>query len=615
MNEMRGHSAGRLRGPMKRNSGKSSCTRASIGDKIPRRNHSDACQYHMQASKKDKHPFDHWYTPTWRGKDNNLQHGTSADQRGSKNNFNLTESDRQSIMEARNAIGVLRRLPPRMSTEDLKAFLAWFQSHNGTIDTESMDIVTFPAPEGGRGAIAIKDIPEGHTLFTIPRSLTLSTRTSSLPSKFGLDAWKQLRLHEGWAGLILCMMWEAARGPSSEWSEYFAILPAVFDTPMFWDNADLEELKGTSVVEKLGRDDAEKDYNEKVVPAVQVRPDLFAPKDIPTYYSLHTYHIMGSRILSRSFNVEKSELEEDQENTTVNTSIGSGMDVDPQEGGDEHDGEVQNKHVVEQVEEEEEEEEEEEDSSDIAMVPMADMLNAQYEMENAKLFYEETELKMVSTKLIKAGGQIWNTYGDLPNAELLRRYGHVDLLPLSSGGKGNPGDVTEVKADILVTLIKERHPELSPEATQERIDWWLEEGGDDTFILEFDFEIPPALASLTRLLLLSSVEWEKGREKGRPPKPKMDSEILAIVRDALERRLHEYPTTLEEDELMLSESVSLNKRHAIIIRGGEKRILLGTLERVKVQLEKDKASSGTTKNKRKGGDDRSPEAKAKKSRR
>lgn len=27
-----------------------------------------------------------------------------------------------------------------------------------------------------------------------------------------------------------------------------AILPSKFDTPMFWDEAELEELKGTSVV-------------------------------------------------------------------------------------------------------------------------------------------------------------------------------------------------------------------------------------------------------------------------------------------------------------------------------------------------------------------------------
>lgn len=68
-------------------------------------------------------------------------------------------------------------------------------------------------------------------------------------------------------------------------------------------------------------------------------------------------------------------------------------------------------------------EDDDDDPSDVAMVPMADMLNARYGCENvrfsisssgsgsdsglkAKLFYEEKELKMISTKFIPAGSQI-----------------------------------------------------------------------------------------------------------------------------------------------------------------------------------------------------------------
>jgi len=40
------------------------------------------------------------------------------------------------------------------------------------------------------------------------------------------------------------------------------------------------------------------------------------------------------------------------------------------------------------------------------MVPMADMLNARFESENAKLYHEKHHLRMVSTKAIKAGEQI-----------------------------------------------------------------------------------------------------------------------------------------------------------------------------------------------------------------
>ena len=67
----------------------------------------------------------------------------------------------------------------------------------------------------------------------------------------------------------------------------------------------------------------------------------------------------------------------------------------------------------------------------------------------------------------------WNTYQDLPNSELLRGFGHVDWVPLPGGGFGNPGDVAEVRADVLVKAG------AAPPDVEKRIDWWLEEGGDE----------------------------------------------------------------------------------------------------------------------------------------
>lgn len=461
-------------------------------------------------------------------------------------------------------------------------FLDWFQAHQGTIDTSSVDVINFLPSEGGRGAVAVKDIPEGHVLFTIPRDLTLSTRTSSLPLRFGMGAWKNAKLHEGWAGLILCMMWEAAQGSSSKWSGYFDILPTSFDTPMFWTEGELAELRGTSVVEKLGRADAEKDYKEKLIPAINSRPELFLPRDIHMRYSVEMYHVMGSRILSRSFNVEKwAPDEEEVGDGAGDVSMGSGMDVDLPDGAPAPP--THSSHGTDDLEHEGGEEEEQEDSSDIAMVPMADILNARYGSENAKLFYEENHLKMISTRPIKGGEQIWNTYGDLPNAELLRRYGHVDVIQLPNGGQGNPGDVAEIRADLIVSVAAEQHS-LSTDDTHERIDWWLEEGGDDVFDLYFDLEIPPSIISVIRLLLLPDEEWEKIKEKAKPPKPKMDAVALTVLHEVLQRRLKEYPTSIQDDEQLLMTAPSLNLRHAIIVRLGEKKILDGILTKTAAAL-------------------------------
>lgn len=41
------------------------------------------------------------------------------------------------------------------------SFLEWFQANGGSLDVSSVGINTFPLSEGGRGAVALKDIPVG----------------------------------------------------------------------------------------------------------------------------------------------------------------------------------------------------------------------------------------------------------------------------------------------------------------------------------------------------------------------------------------------------------------------------------------------------------------------
>ena len=61
----------------------------------------------------------------------------------------------------------------------------------------------------------------GHVLFEIPRNLLLSTRTSELKKRLGKDEWASLG--KGWTPLILCMMWEAAKGGKSNWDGYLSM--------------------------------------------------------------------------------------------------------------------------------------------------------------------------------------------------------------------------------------------------------------------------------------------------------------------------------------------------------------------------------------------------------
>jgi len=147
-----------------------------------------------------------------------------------------------------------------------------------------------------------------------------------------------------------------------------------------------------------------------------------------TYYSLDAYHIMGTRILSRSFTLENEEPDGDDDGQEEeknhpessadvgNTSIGSAMDVDEPNASEQHGHDHG---------EESEDDDGEENAQEVAMVPLAEILNARYKTENVrfgchklsrtklkfvvlqvKLFHEPDCFRMISTKPIKAGEQI-----------------------------------------------------------------------------------------------------------------------------------------------------------------------------------------------------------------
>ncbi|GAA6025653.1 hypothetical protein JCM10207_008926 [Rhodosporidiobolus poonsookiae] len=407
--------------------------------------------------------------------------------------------------------------------KDEQDFVDWFKTSGGTVHS-AVGLVQWPG--AGRGGIALEDIEPDTLLFSIPRSTLLTTSTSALPALLPAEEWSEL---SGWTPLILSIMYESLR--TSTWTPYFSLLPktGTFDSLMFWSDDELAELKGSMVLNKVGRDEADEEYTSTVVPFVQKHKDVFGN---PDDYSLELFHLCGSWVLSRSFHVDHKEEEENEE------------------------------------EDSDEEEEEREDVADVALVPFADLLNAKSGADNARLFYEPLTLNMMSTKRIAAGDQIWNTYADPPNSDLLRRYGHVDEV--------NEADLVEVGLEMVVDMVGEAAG-LSEEEREARAEWLLELGVDDTFSIESDHAVPPELVAAIKTFLLSPPDLAKLQQKESPPKGKLDAASAEWVRKILHQRLIEYPTSVEEDEALLKDpALPLRKRMAVIVRLGEKRILDAT---------------------------------------
>ncbi|XP_064612433.1 N-lysine methyltransferase setd6-like [Liolophura sinensis] len=251
------------------------------------------------------------------------------------------------------------------------------------------------------GMVAVSDISEGEVLFQIPRPMLLSPQTSAIAELLNAEK-ASTESVSGWVPLLLSLIYEY-HNPRSTWRPYLDLVPdfSEQDLPMFWPRAEMEaELRGTGVVEAVLRDlkSISREFETIVLPFVKKHKTIFASTECE---SLEFYKKMVAFVMAYSF-------------------------TEPLQS---FDGE--------------ESDEEGEITSPPMMIPMADILN-HVAKNNAHLLFEKDCLKMVAAKDIKKGEEVFNTYGELPNWQLLQMYGFAEAYPL------NHFDTVEVPVRLLV---------------------------------------------------------------------------------------------------------------------------------------------------------------------
>ncbi|KAF9981961.1 hypothetical protein BGZ75_006678 [Mortierella antarctica] len=409
-------------------------------------------------------------------------------------------------------------------------FLTWLEANGATV-SKSISLQDYSAEGAGRGVVAVADINKDEELFSIPRPLLLSPETSALAQKIDLSDL------EGWNPLMMCMIYEYCRGGDSHWKPYFDILPMNFSTPMFWSADELQELAGTGVMDKIGKDEAESIFAEKLWPLIKSHADLFPVKDQDEAAFLKIFHRMGSLIMAYAFHDTLPGQDEDED-----------MDDD------------------------EDDEDEEEEKVAVSMVPMADMLNHKTGYNNARLFHEKDCLRMVAIKSIKSGQQIYNTYGDLCNAG--KKYGFVDVP--------NPHNIAEISGESVVAKCTVG----TDQDKDEKVEWLLEHDGlEDFFILEAGDEIPEELIGCVKILMMPIDEFRTTVVEGKKlPSTKLTLEVQKVLRELFETKIAEYASNAKDDKALLKQSQDSqpqNKRNAAIVRSGERDIVQSVLDKVK----------------------------------
>jgi SET domain-containing protein 6 len=318
-----------------------------------------------------------------------------------------------------------------------------------------------------------------------------------------------------WLSLILVMLYENINGNASNWAPYFSVLPTEFNTLMFWSEDELAELQASAVVNKIGKEGANEAFMEQLLPVIkEFAPIFFAgderaaqrAEEMRDERNVTLMHNMGSLIMAYAFDVEPATPRKD-------------------------------------VDEEGFAEEEEDEALPKGMIPLADMLNADADRNNARLFYEDKHLDMKALKPIRAAEEIFNDYGPLPRSDLLRRYGYVT-------DNYAQYDVVELSMDLVNDLAV-----AAGIQSEERLEYLDEQeivdtGYDITTSSPFTIQesLSPELVVLVETLLLPSEEYEKLKKKQKLPKPeKITSKGAEFLHKLVQVRLSQYATTLEDD--------------------------------------------------------------------
>ncbi|XP_056138544.1 N-lysine methyltransferase setd6 isoform X2 [Lampris incognitus] len=252
------------------------------------------------------------------------------------------------------------------------------------------------------GMLAREDIKKGEVLFTIPRAVLLHQGTTKVSALLEKEK-ASLETSSGWVPLLLALLYEYT-SPQSYWSPYLSLWTNFksLDQPMFWSKEERDMLlRGTGIPEAVDTDlmNIQREYTTVVLPFIARHPDLWSPDT----HTLELYTQLVAFVMAYSF---QEPLEDDEE----------------------------------------EEEEEEMTSHPPMMVPMADMLN-HVSNHNANLEYTADNLNMVCVRPIHKGEEIFNTYGQMANWQLLHMYGFTELYA------NNNNDTVDIPLTSLYKVI------------------------------------------------------------------------------------------------------------------------------------------------------------------
>ncbi|KAK4354156.1 hypothetical protein RND71_026350 [Anisodus tanguticus] len=430
----------------------------------------------------------------------------------------------------------------------MRAFKKWMKWQG----VECSDALELVATTNSFWVRALCDLDDGDVVASIPKKSCLTVKTSGARKMI-----EEAEL-EGILGLAVAVMYERSLGPLSPWFGYLQLLPSSEPIPLVWSLSEIDSLLAGTELHKqrknrgrplkggmkdhfsdfcctfkynetgrqIVKDDKAliyEDWRECIEPlltsvSLQLKAEHFGVKEYLAAKSLiasrsfevDDYYGCGMVPLADLFNHKTgaedvhftssySELNNDADNEKHgNDNIQDDDNPGPTKRSSHSGGECFSASDLEsshsELDDDAHNDEHENDNNE----PRGDSISGSDSEFSSVSGDDLTVLEMIMVKKVKAGDEVFNTYGSLGNAALLHRYGFAE--------PDNQYDIVNLDLELVVQWSSSR---FSHRYSRRRLSLWrkLDYSGcvsqnSEYFEISFDGEPQVELLVLLYLILL-----------------------------------------------------------------------------------------------------------------
>ncbi|CAH9116824.1 unnamed protein product [Cuscuta epithymum] len=377
-----------------------------------------------------------------------------------------------------------------MSTRKLRTFKKWMNWER----VECSDALELVEAGSSFFVRAVSDLHDGDVVAKIPKESCLTIKTCGARQMI-----EEAEL-DGYLGLAVALMYERSLGPLSSWYGYLQLLPHSEPIPLLWPLSDINSLLAGTELHKIIIEDKiliHEDWKECIQP-------LLANSTLglnPEHFGIEEYFAAKSLIASRSFQIDDyhgfgmvplADLfnhktgDEDVHFTSISTYSDSDGDVNGKNSNIEYQHNSNHEPANQNL------------YSEVDSLGESDLDSSSIQGD------DPSALEMIMVKNVKAGEEVFNTYGSLGSAALLHRYGFTE--------PDNPYDILNIDFELVLQWSSSQ---FSYRHTRRRVSLWrkLTCSGcvsQDAEYFEITFHGEPQIELIILIYIMSMSDEEYG---------------------------------------------------------------------------------------------------------